>query len=316
MPRSPKTIVIYFTDPDADDYPFDEEEYREAYHILAKLLAERGADCVIVRGQGTYRGGNDFDGGWRFDGEAFRRTDDVVQGDLIFNRGRFAPGAGAHVINNIELNRFCDDKYATYKAYEKLCPLTLLVKNQKELDATMARIPTDTVVCKPIDGLGGEGICVGRREELRTAVRTFPCLVQEFLDTSDGIPGIADGYHDFRMISIKGEIVCVFVRQPRKGSLLANVSQGGSVFEVPVRKIPGSAREIFRKVDRTLERFPDRVYCVDVARGTDGAWKIIELNAQPGLSSYDYKGYNDPDGAAEGSRRYFHGLANLLAAAV
>jgi hypothetical protein len=97
---------------------------------------------------------------------------------------------------------------------------------------------------------------------------------------------------------------------------LANVSKGASIFELPVARIPAGARDLFETVDRHLRHYAHRIYSVDVARGKDGRWTLIELNAQPGLSSYDYNGKNDPDGKGEGSKRYFQGIANMLAASV
>ncbi len=71
------------------------------------------------------------------------------------------------------------------------------------------------------------------------------------------------------------------------------------------------SRELYRlaKTPGTMADFERRVYCVDVARDKSGRWTLIELNGQPGLSSYDYEGRNDPDGKGGGSKRYFHTLA-------
>lgn len=310
-----KKIAIYFTDPLYDDYPFNEEEYREAYHILAGLLDARGAGSVIVRGQETYRGGTSFQGGWEYRDGTFRRTEDLIEAELIFNRGRFQPEPGIAIINDPAFNALCDDKSATYERYRAYSPMSYTIANADEREECFQKIPSELVVSKPIDGLGGHGIVIGTREEIRRSGASFPSIIQEFIDTSGGIPGICEGMHDFRIVAVRDKVVFAWIRFPKKGSYLANISQGGSSMELDIARIPADALAIFRAVDNDVARYERRVYCVDVARNKDGRWVLIELNAQPGLSSYDYEGRNDPDGKGEGSKRYFHGLADLLASA-
>ncbi len=312
MPPQPQ-IAIYFTDPDADDYPFSDDDYRQAYGVLADLLKERGTASVVVRGQETYLGGNTFNGCWRWNGNDFVRENGRCESSLIFNRGRFAPDGTERMLNDITLNTLCDDKAWTYRTFEEFSPKSLIVRSASEVAAAETLIPSSFVVAKPNEGLGGDGILIGPKEEILAEIPSFPYILQEFVDTSGGIPGIAKGMHDFRMVSIDGEVFCVFIREPRKGSYLANVAQGGHIWELAVDRIPDEAMAMFRIVDKELSRFPHRIYCVDVARGKDGRWKLIELNAQAGLSYADYSGRNDPTGKAKGAHRYFHRLADLLA---
>ncbi len=302
------SIAVYFTKPGFDDYPFDEAEYREAYALLGTLLQERGATFSIVRGHSTYQGGTTFKGGWKFTDGAWKRIHGKHPYDLIFNKGRVAFDAGARVLNDPRLDALCIDKWETYKRFAALSPRTYLVQNRNELEAAVRSIGEATVVAKPTDEEGGKGVIIGPAEKILTDVMFYPYLVQELIDTSRGIPGIIPGRHDLRMIVVQGEIVSAFVRSPADGKFVANVSQGGSIKNVPVATLPESARDIAAKIDKEFSRFESRMYSVDLGMDEGKDWKIIELNSQPGLSIEDYK---DSD---EG-KLLFTRVADLLAAA-
>ncbi len=314
--RPRKTVAVYFTEPGFDDYPFNEEEYRTAYHILGGLLAERGTGMAIVRGKKTYKGGLRFTGYWEFRNGTFHRREEDITADLLFLRGKLKTRRGINMINHPALHALCDDKSDTYRRFPDISPKSIRVNNRRVLKAALPKISSKLVVAKPVDGFGGAGIVIDTAEKVPKKLHDFPYLLQEFIDTSGGIPGICKGLHDFRMVSVQGKIVSVFIREPRQGSYLANVSQGASIWELAVKDIPKEARELFERVDKELLRFTRRVYAVDVARQKDGRWLLIELNAEPGLSSYDYDGRNDPrgKGKGEGSKKYFTTLADLLAA--
>ena len=136
-------------------------------------------------------------------------------------------------------------------------------------------------------------------------MKQFPYLVQELIDTENGITGLAEGRHDFRLVTVGGEIVAAFMRVPADGKYIANVAQGGDIHEIPLGQIPESAVDMFTEVDKEFARFPKRLYSLDLGLDRSGNWKIIELNAQPGLSIEDYN-----DGAA--GKRLFNHVADLL----
>jgi glutathione synthase/RimK-type ligase-like ATP-grasp enzyme len=91
----------------------------------------------------------------------------------------------------------------------------------------------------------------------------------------------------FRIISLGGTIAACYVRTPPPGQYMANVAQGGQEITVPIENIPSEAKAIFIDVDARLGNFPKRAYSIDLGYGRDGRWRIIELNAKPGLPSPD-----------------------------
>jgi glutathione synthase/RimK-type ligase-like ATP-grasp enzyme len=284
-----KRIAIFFSTPGYDSYPFDEAEYRDAYHQIGSMLAEKGAEATIVRDPQTYRGGMRFRGGWVYRDGAFQFTDDERDYDLIFNKGRFRPDDGARVINPMDIEDMCTDKWRTYEQFRDLCARTERVFSADEVTPALSRLTTDMIVAKPLNLEGGTGVLVLPKDRIAEKIPSYPYLLQEFIDSSNGIDGITDQAHDLRLILVNGQIVSTLLRMPKKGSYLANVSQGGSKRIIDLQDIPASARAMCQRIDATFSRFPHRIYSVDMALDADSRWKIIELNSQPGLSIDDYR---------------------------
>lgn len=298
-----RKVGVFFTAPGEYDYPFTSQEYIDCYHQLDDLLAARGAELWIVRDPATYLGGNRFRGSWRYKDGVLTRHEGEIDLDIIFNRGRLMADDKATVINEPELEEICTDKFKSYELIPEHCPRTALVKNREEAEAAVKQMRTDSVVAKPLDLEEGHGVFMCPKKDIVAKIPSFPYLIQELLDLSGGIPGIVEGVHDFRIILVRGEVIVAYVRQAKKGSLLANVAQGGKMWEVPREEIPQAALEIVRRVDQKFKRFAQRVYSVDLGLDADGQWKIIELNSKPGLSLME----QDP-----GAKRYLEVLAELL----
>jgi glutathione synthase/RimK-type ligase-like ATP-grasp enzyme len=278
-----KTIAVFFDAPGFDAYPFDDPDFRQGYHDFAKIIAEMGGVFRTVREMSTYQGGTTFSGGWEFEDGAFVRKDTPLTSDVIWNKGHFQGDPGIAVVNDPELEQICNDKWMTYTLFREYCPETAIARGASELNELLTRHDGNMVVCKPLDGERGFGVVIGKASQLPRANISLPTLVQGFIDTSGGIPGIVEGMHDFRIISLAGTIGASYVRTPPDGMYAANVSQGGKEITVPRDRIPSEAMAIFTDIDGRLSRFPKRSYSIDMGRDRDGNWKLIELNAKPGL---------------------------------
>lgn len=299
-----KIVAVYFTDPDFAGYPFHEEEYRDAYRDLAKMIIGKGGRFVIVRGIQTYRGGMTFSHYWEFDGRDFTRHEETISADILYDKGEDFRGDDRTVfVNDSEFDAMCSNKEVTARMFPDLVPKTVIVHAAADMDSVLAQIPTEMVVAKPIDGAEGRGIFIEPKEKILNHVTEFPYLIQEFVDTSAGIPGITNGMHDFRMICINGDIVVSYIRTPAKGLLISNVSLGGLETEVLRDDIPEDALHMQKLVDEKLSHFPRRVYSADLARDKTGVWKLIELNAKVGLS---------PLSAGKSYRNFYEKLTALL----
>ncbi|UPA22003.1 hypothetical protein K8942_02950 [Candidatus Peribacteria bacterium] len=299
-----KTIAVYFTDPHFNGYPFNKEEYRSAYHDLAAMIAEKGGRFVIVRGLDTYREGMTFSRYWAFENDDFRLHDEPISVDMMYDKGEdFVGDANTRFANDPAFDAVCSDKELTAEMFPDLVPVTFVAHAASELDGVLQKIPTDTVVAKPIDGAEGRGIFIESKKDIAKHVTDFPYLIQEFVDTSDGIPGLVDGMHDFRMVCINGEVVVSYIRTPAEGLRISNVSLGGKETEVLIGDIPDEALNMMKIVDAKLSRYPRRIYSADFARGKGGNWRLIELNAKVGLS---------PLSMGKNYRHFYEKLTDLL----
>ncbi len=169
--------------------------------------------------------------------------------------------------------------------FKKFCPKTFLVKNKKELLEFLKKITSENKVIKPVSEGAGKGVFIGNDKYLIKCHYKFPLLVQEFMDTSDGIPGVYKGIHDLRIVFINDKLAYCFYRTPPKGELIANVAQGGKQILIPNNKIPKNAIVIAKAVVKYMKK--DYVISVDIGF-VKGEPYIIELNSSVGLN-YDEK---------------------------
>lgn len=302
-----KTIAVFFSKPGTDDYPFDKDYYRIAYKELGEEIAKRGARLCVVRDERTYKGGNTFQGYWEFDGQWFMRKEDELRADVLYIKSSTFNGtAGATFLNSPGLDEFCTDKWKTYQVFNTHQTPTFKVESPGDVADVVQDIRGEKIVAKPVDGEEGVGVFVLKPEDVIREVTTFPYLLQEFIDTSKGIPGLVESTHDFRIISMNGEPVLAFIRTPPQGSYLANVARGGHKIEVNLDDIPLDALRLQKIVDEYMKQFGSRVYSLDIGLDADGAWKIIELNAKPGCTCKS---------EGPGSIRFQERLADALIAA-
>jgi len=283
MAETPLTIVACFSGKRFDDPPFDEPNWPIAYADLGSSLALSGATLGLVRHAVSYKGDRQFSTGWLWNDGAFQPTNTPLHASLIINKSReFQPTGTYTMINQQELAQACTNKMQTAHLFPHLSPRTVLLKTKEDVYKAQ-EISSDRIVLKPVNGSGGAGIHIVNRQDLEKATLSYPCIAQEFLDTSTGIPGIVDTLHDFRMIIADGDILLTFTRSPTSGNLLSNTSKGGYMVVVPSELRPEGALNLIPVIEARFARFTPRLYSIDCARTPDGTWKLIELNDQPGV---------------------------------
>lgn len=278
-----KTVAVFFDDPHESDYPLNYEEFRTAYRDLATMVSHKGMRFAIVRSMESFLGGNAFSHYWEFDGEAFVKKSERLDADVILNKGSFERDDESVTFHDPEFTHMCSDKFLTFSEFAEVCPLTVVVHDARELDEALAAMRTDVVVAKPIEGYEGRGVFIGSKQNVRGEINRFPYLIQEFIDTSDGIPGLVKAHHDFRMICVNDEICLCYIRIPPEGSIAVSYPESKEIF-VPLASVPPEALAIHEVVEKKLGHFTPRVFSVDVGRDKSGRWMLIELNAKPGLS--------------------------------
>lgn len=300
------TILTYFDDPGADDYPFDDVRYKNSYAELGAAVVRAGGDFYVVRSPDTYKGRMTFASGWKYVNGEFRDVASPIKGQLIYNKGRqLRTGSRDKVLNPAGLDAACGmDKHRTFEVFPEHFPATVEVDPSDDLATAVNAMKTDAVVIKPVEGFGGHGVFIGSKEEALRKHYDKAVVVQEFVDTSGGIPGITSGHHDLRLLIMDGKIFMTFLRTPPKGKLISNVALGGQMSIVPQERWPREMEDIVADIDGKLTVFEHRMYTIDCGKDVSGEWYVFELNDQPGLL------FTEECGSFKDS--YFDGLGRYL----
>ncbi len=276
-----KKIAIFLKEPGVYDYPFSKDDYLTSYTELCEEIIKAGGDPYIVRSMSTYLGKNMFTKSWKLSDKKMTESGQVTA-DIIFDRGEFSGYSDATVFNPQLINTICTDKWLMYQKFSQYCPRTWKVANRAEFEEAVEDVSTELVVSKPIDGQEGQGVLIGSKQEVLGTTPVFPSLVQEFLDSSVGIPGIVEGLHDFRVALVNGEPFYAYFRTPPSGSYLANVARGGKFSMIDPTTIPEVILQMVQTIDTEMSKAGSRFYGIDFAMTKDGP-KIIEMNSRLGL---------------------------------
>lgn len=258
------------------------------YLRLLDLCQKEGWDTYVLTRQ-TYKGGGIFDGVWKYEKQKFTKVDEKIKIDIVYDRtgGIKFPLKGDRltVINNLDFKILAWDKFKTYGQIGEFMPKTVWLKD-------IDQIKSDWIVAKPFNGLEGKGIYIGSRKKL-TKKDLMPgkkYVVQEYIDTSSGIPAIATGMHDLRVVVVNGEVVWCHVRTPKAGMLLANRAQGGSLTEVDYKIVPDFIKKVVEIIsEKFYKKYDNPIFSLDFGIQNKTTPKIFEINDQIGFPRWEMK---------------------------
>jgi len=264
------------------------------YIRLLEFMKEEGWEVYVLTRK-VYKGNGIFEGGWLYDAGIFSLVKDTLKIDLVYDRtgGIKFPveGDSLRVINEHDFKVLAWDKWATSKVIGEYMPKTIDIESKKDLPGVLAKIKTDWVVLKPFNGLKGIGIYIGPKDkalEFEFDEKYSHYVAQEFVDTSNGIAGITSGKHDLRIVVVNGTPVWCHVRVPVGGSFLANAAQGGNLTEVEYNNVPGSIKEVVKKVSTIFSsNYDNPIYSLDFGVDKDGTPYIFEINDQMGFPKWE-----------------------------
>src|SRR6266404_2073448 len=267
------------------------------YLRLLELCQKEGWDIYVLTRK-TYKGNGIFEGSWLFKEEKFIPVKEEVKIDLIYDRtgGIYFPQANEpdlKVFNNHKFKVLCWDKSMAYKEIGEYMPKTFWVGDKKGLNKILPEIKTEWIVLKPFNGLKGNGIFIGPKEQARSFEfigKDPKYIAQEFLDTSLGITGITKGLHDLRVAIVNGKVVWCHIRVPVEGTFTSNAAQGGNLTEVDYSLVPESIKNIVNKIiPEFANKYDNPSYSLDFGIGRDSVPKIFEINDQIGFPKWEMK---------------------------
>lgn len=233
-----------------------------------------------------------------FDGKKWKKIrNKPVTPDFIYDKSKFRfetietkeqMASIAPYLNPISLLILTSDKMLTYLSFPDVVTPTYRVARKKHVEIALKKIKSRKVVMKPSRGSGGEGVRVVERKKVKRMKIDEPYVMQPFLDSSRGIPGVYKGVHDLRLLFLGNKLFHAYVRTAAPGTVLCNVSQGGQQFGIPLKLIPNDVKKKAKVFQKAFGGFRNTFYSVDFVYGKKGP-QVIELNSMPGLA--DVPGY-------------------------
>lgn len=273
--------------------PFANKDYQYSYEFFYTLCKKEGIQMYRASYEWYDYKRHIFKHAWIYEGEGaqWRRVDNITP-DLIYDKTKGRPEVfykkeiiGTHYpfVNDLRFTQIIDDKFLSSLLFQEWSKRSIIVRNSEELQKHISAITTEKVVLKPISESGGKDIQIFEKESVKNIAFSGECIIQDFIDSSAGVPGTPSGTHDFRLVIVNEDIIYTYIREPKKGSFLANLAQGGSLQIVPKENIPSSVYPIIKHANSLFSSFHPKIYTIDVMFDKNQRPWIVELNSMPGL---------------------------------
>ena len=269
---------------------FRDEKWPVYRRFFDALIARHTVGIALDRA--AFLGDNVFHCESAYHQGRFVPADVMMRADVVYDVSGIAePGIVAQVsmVNPSDFRSFCRSKWETYSVLHDFMPKTSRIVSAHHVASEAERF-----VVKPEAGAKGRGVAVLSRQEYATHAGRWgeQMLLQEFVDTSAGIPGVCSGVHDLRLVTADDTLAFAHVRLPPPGSFIANEARGGTVCEVPLERLPSAVLDLYHAVHAEVRRrFPHTLYTMDMGVGRDGP-RIFELN---GSVAFPWPGFKNTD---------------------
>ncbi|MDP3957318.1 MAG: hypothetical protein Q8Q10_02345 [bacterium] len=287
-------ILIYFTKKEVAADPYAHiPERREIYWSIFREGRYRGFDMYLGVKPTVHCEDMQFENVLFFTGKKFEFKKERVLFDAIYDRSPSkefpTPNIDRKTLNSLAFKKLANNKDLTYELLKKYMPKTFPISSVKDFERALSHFAkNELAVFKPVGSFGGKGVIITKIENFSPTM-LMPgkkYILQKFIDTKNGVPGLTPGRHDLRIIIINGKTTMLQVRTPRPGEMLANMSQGGDCSEFPYEKTPPSVRAIVEVVHPIIDAaFSFPMYSIDFGINTDGTAYIFEINDQIGLKA-------------------------------
>ncbi|MFZ2225879.1 MAG: hypothetical protein WA064_04695 [Candidatus Moraniibacteriota bacterium] len=290
-----KKVMILFGKSDwRKAKPFSNKEYMYSYEYFYDICKKGGIQMYRASYEWYDYKNHIFRHAWIFEGKGGKwKKVDNIKPDLIYDKTKARMEVyykkelmREHYpfINDLNFTQLIDDKLTISLLLERWCKKNWVINNKADLKKFLPNIKTSLAVLKPMIESGGKGIQIlTKKKLLEKSTIDRPYILQEFVDSSSGVPGVSYGMHDLRLVFVNNKIIYTYIREPQKDSFLANLSQGGRLFIVPKDKLPKSLRPIISYANRLFKTFEPRIYSIDLMFDKKKRPWIVELNSMPGL---------------------------------
>jgi glutathione synthase/RimK-type ligase-like ATP-grasp enzyme len=289
-----KVLILFGRSDWRKSKPFSNKDYQYSYEYFYTLCKKNNIQMYRASYEWYDYKNHLFKHAWIYEGEGANwKKMGNIKPDLIYDKTKARMEVyykkelikdNYPFINDLNFTRIIDDKLIMSLVFQKWSKKSWLVKNKEDLKAILPHIKTKRIVLKPIIESGGKGIKILEKSRaIKKSNITTDYLAQEFIDSSKGVPGVSSAMHDLRLVCINDKIIYSYIREPKAGSFLANLAQGGSLIIVPKNKLPVSLFPILKKANELFATFNPRIYSIDFMFDEHKNPWIVELNSMPGL---------------------------------
>lgn len=289
-----KKVLILFGKSDwKDSSLFSNKAFQASYECLYSLAKQNGIQMYRASYQWYDYEKHIFEYAWTYEDEGGWKSARGIKPDLIYDKTK----AGTETyykkeliakhyrfVNSLRFTQMLDDKLITSMIFHRWSKKSWIVNNPEKLRKILPKIKSRKLVVKPISESGGKNVqIIQKNEAINKVTFSNDYIIQEFIDSSSGVPGVSENMHDLRLIFVNNKISYAYIREPKEGNYLANLSQGGSLSVIPTDNIPYSLQPIIRCANRVFETFNPRIYSIDFMFDENKRPWIVELNSMPGL---------------------------------
>ena len=289
-----KKVMILFGRSDWEKAKsFSNQDYQYSYEYFYELCKANGIQMYRASYQWYDYEKNLFKYAWIYEGSGGKwQKVENIEPDLIYDKTK----SRAEVyykkeliaqtypfINDLNFTKIVDDKFVTSLIFPQWSKKSYLIKTKADLEKVLPSLKTAKVVIKPLSESGGKGVQLLKKTELGQVKFSGENIVQEFIDSSKGVPGVSVGMHDLRLVFIGEKLNYAYLREPKVGSFLANLAQGGKLTIVPIENLPKALAPIVEFINETFSSFSDRIFAIDFMFDENQKPWIVELNSMPGL---------------------------------
>jgi glutathione synthase/RimK-type ligase-like ATP-grasp enzyme len=296
--KGAKTLVIYLSAYGAMGAPFHKTVFFEAYSELIELITARGHRAVIARGS-SYQQDGQFSSYFTYNEaeKTYEHVKEPVTADLILNRdseNTIPRIEDCTILNHPDFDEICRDKVKTAEHLEEVSGVTRIVNSYAEAQEAFEAIPSDLIVMKPRFGEQAFGVYILERSKIDESLYEdwSDIIVQEFLDSSQGIPGLVEGVHEINIFAVNGTFAGARMKKPPEGELISSATGAvvGEVWGLHRDQIPDELWQETQKISEQFSEFRPQLFRADFVRNSDGRYKLIEINSRPGLMHQDKEG--------------------------
>lgn len=286
-----KVLILFDKKRIKSNTPFEDLKYQYCYEYLYDLARENNMELFRASYEWYSFSQKIFKHAWTYKADRWQKVKDIKP-NLIYDKTRLKPDTQFFkekiandyiIINDPTFNLLAGNKLITSLLFPKYHKKYYKVSDREELIRALKQIKGKLIVLKPAVGSGGKGVIITEKSKACSLEIKDGLLASEFIDSSLGIKGITLKKHDLRLVFIDDKLIYSYIRTPAEGSLLANISMGGTMQIVKEKDIPPQIYSIVKEVQHTFSFFSHKIYAIDfIFDGERRPW-IVELNPMPGI---------------------------------